>query len=137
MALRDEEDALSYVMILFFIVAFLIVIIKINQNVSVVDKEFKKQQEDIQLKVEKCKMGKVVSIDEANTTIKVKNKIRKSGEIQLIPGSYEQTVVVPQYYVKLDNGITLVSQNADLKMTSEIGKKPKSEFCNEDIIQMK
>ena len=130
----DEEDIFSYIMIIFFVIAVLILAIK-GKDILMLDKEFKKQQEDIELKVEKCKMGKVVSIDEANTTITVRNKIRKPGEIQLIPGSYEQTVVVPQYYVKLDNGISLVSQDANLKMNSEIGKKPKPEFCNEDMIQ--
>ena len=130
----NEEDIFSYIMVIFFVVAVLILAVK-GEDILMLNKEFKKQQEDIQLKAEKCKMGKVVSIDEANTTIKVKNKIRKPGEIQLIPGSYEQTVVIPQYYIKLDNGITLVSQDANLKMNSEIGKKPKPEFCNEDIIQ--
>lgn len=130
----NEEDIFSYIMVIFFVVAVLILAVK-GEDILMLNKEFKKEQEDIQLKVEKCKMGKVVSIDEANTTIKVKNKIRKPGEIQLIPGSYEQTVVVPQYYVKLDNGITLVSQDANLKMNSEIGNKPKPEFCNEDMIQ--
>ncbi len=95
-------------------------------------KEFRKYQEDTSLKINKCKRGKVISIKEGKTKNTIKKTIRKSGH--LIPDSYEQTVVVPQYYVKLDNGITLVSKDANLKINSVIGKTPKPEFCSEELI---
>ena len=128
----DEEEIFSYIMIIFFVIAVLILAIK-GKDILMLDKEFKKQQEDLALKIEQCKKGKVISIDEENTTAQVKNHFRRPG--QIIPGSYEQTIVVPQFYVKLDNGITLVSRDADLKVNSVIGKPVDSKYCNEEVIR--
>lgn len=125
----DEKLDGSDYLELFVIILFMVALVGVSFGSF---KEDRKSQEEINAKINKCLEGKVISKDEANTTITVYNEI---GRIGRLPGFYEQTVVVPQYYVNLDNGISLVSKDPNLKMYSVVGQPIRPEFCDEDYIR--
>lgn len=125
----DEKLNLDDYLKLFVIILFMVALVGVSFASF---KEDRKSQEEINAKINKCLEGKVISKDEANTTTTVYNEI---GRIGSMPGFYGQTVVVPQYYVNLDNGISLVSKDPNLKMYSVIGQPIRPEFCDEDYIR--
>ena len=121
----DGSDYLKLLVIMIFVIALI--------GVSFASfKEDRKSQEEINAKINKCLEGKVISKDEASATTTVDNGI---GRVGSLPMFYEQTIVVPQYYVNLDNGITLVSKDPNLKMYSVVGQPIRPEFCDEDYIR--
>ena len=131
--MESEDRDFSPCCMTFSILCTLIVFILLGISISTTIKMSRERREEMKLKIEQCKKGKVISIDEGTALVKVNNTIIMPGHS--IPGSYEQTIPVTHYYVDLDNGIRLVSRDVSLKTDSVVGESPEPEFCNEDTIQ--
>lgn len=127
----DEEDFYSILLIMLgLIIVSMLTIAEI--------KEYTKYNKKMKQEIETCKLGKIVSISEKEVretrTIPVTRPGVFSPNHMPTPGIFQQILTVPEYHVRLDNGIELVSKDEHLIKSLSIGNYPTPELCNKDTL---
>lgn len=124
----DEEDFYSILLIVLgLIIVSMLTIAEI--------KEYTKYNKKMKQEIETCKLGKIVSINEKERVVIKTIPVTRLGSNRIPSlGIFQQPAPVSEYRVQLDNGITLVSRDKELKESSVVGHHIKPELCNEDTL---